>query len=119
MQYPNAVTYMGCVGKDKYADIMAEKARSVGLNVVYQYHDELPTGRCAVLVTGKNRYLYKTYEIKEKINKFKINLRALIAHLYAANAFNVQHFDNDHHWSFIEKASIHYVSVILKINNLK
>ncbi len=47
---------MGCVGKDKYADIMAEKARSVGLNVVYQYHDTLPTGRCAVLITGKNRY---------------------------------------------------------------
>jgi adenosine kinase len=56
LQHPNAVTYMGCVGKDKYADIMAEKARSVGLNVVYQYHDTLPTGRCAVLITGKNRY---------------------------------------------------------------
>lgn len=47
---------MGCVGKDKYAAIMAEKARSVGLNVVYQVNDSLPTGRCAVLVTGKNRY---------------------------------------------------------------
>lgn len=47
---------MGCVGKDKYAEIMTEKARSVGLNVVYQYHEKEPTGRCAVLITGKHRY---------------------------------------------------------------
>jgi adenosine kinase len=101
---------MGCVGKDKYADIMAERARSVGLNVVYQFHDTLPTGRCAVLVTGKNRYVYINSIILD-YNIFGRQFRALIAHLYAANAFKVDHFDNDHHWSFIEKAMVHYVSV--------
>lgn len=47
---------MGCVGKDKYAEIMIEKARSVGLNVIYQVNEKQPTGLCAALVTGKHRY---------------------------------------------------------------
>lgn len=36
--------------------------------------------------------------------------RSLIAHLGAANLFNEEHLDNDHHWSFVEKAKILYVS---------
>jgi adenosine kinase len=48
---------MGAVGKDRYAEIMTEKANSVGLRVSYQYNTTVPTGRCAVMVTGKNRYI--------------------------------------------------------------
>ena len=48
---------MGCVGKDRYAQIMEEKAKAIGLNVLYQYNNEFPTGRCAALITGKHRFL--------------------------------------------------------------
>ena len=47
---------MGCIGKDKNADIMKLKANEVGLNTVYQINDKIPTGTCAVLITGKERY---------------------------------------------------------------
>jgi hypothetical protein len=36
---------MGCVGKDRYAEIMMEKAKSVGLNVCYQFNTEQHTGK--------------------------------------------------------------------------
>jgi len=86
----NVATFMGCVGSDKYADIMRTKAKEVGLNTVYQVTDKAPTGTCAVLVTG--------------------NERSLVAHLSAANLFTVDHLDNDHHWAFIQRAKVHYIS---------
>jgi len=90
LQHPNVATFMGCVGKDKYADIMKEKAKEVGLNTVYQVTEKAPTGTCAVLVTGKER--------------------SLVAHLSAANLFTVEHLDKKENWSFVEKAKVHYIS---------
>jgi len=87
---PNVATFMGCVGKDKYADIMKEKANEVGLKTVYQLTEKAPTGTCAVLITGKER--------------------SLVAHLSAANLFTVEHLDNKENWSYVEKAKIHYIS---------
>jgi len=87
---PNVATFMGCVGNDKYANIMKEKATEVGLNTVYQVTDKAPTGTCAVLVTGKER--------------------SLVAHLSAANLFTVEHLDKKENWSFVEKAKVHYIS---------
>lgn len=82
---------MGCVGKDDYSEIMENKAKEIGLKVAYQYTDKNHTGRCAVLVTGKNR--------------------SLVAHLGAANNFTIEHLEDPEHWTHIEKAEIHYVSV--------
>jgi len=90
LNQPNVATFMGCVGKDKYADIMKEKANDVGLKTIYQETDKAPTGTCAVLITG--------------------NERSLVAHLSAANLFTVEHFDNKENWSYVEKAKVHYVS---------
>ena len=50
---PKVTTYMGCIGKDKFGEILAEKARGNGVNVEYQIHDKEPTGTCAVLITDK------------------------------------------------------------------
>ena len=82
---------MGCVGRDANAEIMRNKAKEVGLNAVYQVNDSTATGTCAVLVTG--------------------NDRSLVAHLGAANNFTVDHLNDPHHWSFVEKAKVHYISV--------
>jgi len=90
LNQPNVATFMGCVGTDKYANIMKEKATEVGLNTIYQVTDKAPTGTCAVLITGKER--------------------SLVAHLSAANLFTVEHLDNEDHWSYVEKAKIHYIS---------
>jgi adenosine kinase len=81
---------MGATGKDHNADIMNEKAREVGLKTVYQVNENVPTGTCAVLITGKDR--------------------SLVAHLGAANTFTSDHLDIDHHWSFIQKAKVLYVT---------
>jgi adenosine kinase len=81
---------MGAIGKDHNAEIMKEKAQEVGLNTIYQVNETLPTGTCAVLITHKDR--------------------SLVAHLAAADKFTADHLDNDHHWSFVQKAKIFYVT---------
>jgi len=90
LKHPNVATFMGCVGKDKYADIMREKAKEVGLNALYQVTEKAPTGTCAVLITGKER--------------------SLVAHLSAANLFTVDHLDHPENRAFVEKAQVHYAS---------
>jgi adenosine kinase len=90
LKHPNVCTFIGAIGKDHNAEIMKEKAREVGLNTVYQINETLPTGTCAVLITHKDR--------------------SLVAHLAAADKFTADHLDNDHHWSFVEKAQFFYVT---------
>ena len=60
---PKATSFVGCIGKDKYGEILEQKSIEAGVNVAYQYTDKEPTGTCAVLVTdsGKNRYQIQTY----------------------------------------------------------
>jgi adenosine kinase len=48
---------MGCTGEDEYAEIMKQKAKEVGLNTVYQVNNKTPTGKCAVLITGSERFV--------------------------------------------------------------
>lgn len=90
LKYPNVCTFMGAIGQDHNAEIMKEKAKEVGLNTIYQINEKLPTGTCAVLITHKDR--------------------SLVAHLAAADKFTEDHLDNDHHWSFVQKAKIFYVT---------
>ena len=58
LKHKNVATFMGAVGNDHYAEIMKQKANAIGLNVLYQYNSNFPTGRCAVLITEKHRYLF-------------------------------------------------------------
>lgn len=68
---PKVAVFFGCVGEDKYAEILAEKARAAGLDVHYQVKKDVPTGTCAVLITGTHR--------------------SLCANLAAANHFTIDH----------------------------
>ena len=83
---------MGCTGKDRNAEIMSRKAKEVGLNVVYQVKDCVPTGTCAVLITN--------------------NDRSLVAHLGAASHFTEGHLLEENNWQLIEKAKIFYITVM-------
>lgn len=59
LQQPGVCVYMGCVGQDKYHQLLYEAASQAGLTLSYQVHHDsenhLPTGTCAVLITGNNR----------------------------------------------------------------
>lgn len=90
MRKPHVATFMGSVGTDEYADILEEKAREVGLNVMYQKQPSVKTGTCAVLV----------YE----------EFRSLCAHLAAANLFSKEHFEEPEHRTLMEKADIYYIA---------
>ena len=86
---PNSVLYIGAVGKDKYADILREACAKAGLKTEYLEVDDVPTGRCGVIITGPNR--------------------SLCTHLAAANEYKIEHLKKPEIWSLVEKAKIYFV----------
>jgi len=90
IQKSKAFTYMGCVGTDKYAEILKSKALEVGVNPVYQYNDKEPTGRCAVCIFDHHR--------------------SLCAHLAAANHFTESHLNVPENWNLVTKAQYYYIT---------
>ncbi|KAJ3647051.1 hypothetical protein Zmor_024599 [Zophobas morio] len=90
LEKPRVTTFFGCVGTDKYSQILKEGAQSEGVNVIYQLNDTVPTGTCAVLITGPNR--------------------SLCADLGAANCFTIDHIKNPANRKLIEGAQYFYIS---------
>lgn len=89
---------MGCIGKDRYGEILREKAESVGVSVHYQYHDSEATGTAACIITGKSR--------------------SLVANLAAANCFTKDHLDEPRHWQLVTDAKFYYIAVSLSYNSM-
>ncbi|KAH8269947.1 hypothetical protein KR018_000257, partial [Drosophila ironensis] len=87
---PNVAVFFGCVGKDRYAEILKEKARSAGLDVHYQVKSDVPTGTCAVLITGTHR--------------------SLCANLAAANCFTIDHLEEPGNKALVDNAKYYYIS---------
>lgn len=87
---PNATTYTGCIGKDKFGKILEQKTNESGVRTIYKYNDKEPTGTCAVLITGKNR--------------------SLCAYLAAANTFTTDHLEQPDNWALVEKSKYIYIS---------
>lgn len=94
LQQPGVCVYMGCVGQDKYNQLLSDAASKSGLTLSYQVHHDpeghIQTGTCAVLITGNNR--------------------SLVANLGAANHFTIDHLDEPKSKEFIEKAQIFYTA---------
>ncbi|ODH51631.1 hypothetical protein GX48_02302 [Paracoccidioides brasiliensis] len=86
---PNSVLYIGCVGKDKYAEILQEACNKAGLHTEYRVDETQPTGRCGVIITGHDR--------------------SLCTHLAASNEYKLDHLKQPHIWSLVEKAKIYYI----------
>lgn len=91
---PLVTTYFGCVGRDKYADILTKEAKKAGVNIQYQYNEVEQTGTCACLITGTHR--------------------SLCANLGAANCFTIDHIRKEENLKLIEKAQFFYISVSLR-----
>jgi len=87
---PNATSYVGCIGRDKFGEILASKVKEAGVNASYMYSDTEPTGTCAVLLTGKHR--------------------SLVAYLAAANKFDKSHLAIKSNWALVEKAHYYYMA---------
>ncbi|GAB0099512.1 Adenosine kinase [Sergentomyia squamirostris] len=90
LQKGNIAVFFGCVGEDKYAKILEERAHAAGLNVQFQYTKKAPTGTCGVLITGHHR--------------------SLCANLAAANHFTIDHLEKVENQQHIQNAEYFYVS---------
>jgi adenosine kinase len=87
---PNATSFVGCIGKDKFGKILEDKVKEAGVKACYMYTDEAPTGTCAVCLTG--------------------NQRSLVAYLAAANKFSESHLMIPANWALVEKAHYFYMA---------
>jgi len=83
----DSVVFFGCVGKDKYADILQAANKEAGLAVRYRYDETAPTGRCGVIITGHNR--------------------SMCTDLAAANLYKIEHLKEN--WSVVENAKAYFV----------
>lgn len=83
---------MGCIGNDKFGDIIEQKARDAGVNVSYQYSEKESTGTCAVLLTKRG------------------NCRSLCTRLAAAECYSVGHLLEPTNKKLMEEASHYYIS---------
>lgn len=88
MQAAGATSYMGCTGKDKFADQMRECCARDGVNARYLEDTATPTGTCATCVVGIDR--------------------SLVANLQAANNYKVDHLKEPENWAVVEKAQVCY-----------
>jgi adenosine kinase len=85
----DSTIYIGCVGKDKYAETLKEACAKVGLRVEYRYDEEQPTGRCGVVITGHNR--------------------SMCTDLAAANCYKLDHLKSPEVWKLVEQAKVYFV----------
>ncbi|KAK9448519.1 Ribokinase-like protein [Limtongia smithiae] len=86
---PKSVVYCGCVGKDQYADMLREANAREGLTDAYLVNETVPTGKCAVVVTGVSR--------------------SLVTDLGAANHYQLEHLTSPEIWRLVEEAEVYYV----------
>merc|ERR1719163_2197129 len=88
LQKPGATAYMGCVGDDEYSNKMKEVMKADGVNALYMVDKSVPTGTCAVCITG--------------------NDRSLVANLSAANNYKVAHTQEPANMAVVSGAKIIY-----------
>lgn len=90
IQTPGAVSYIGCIGKDKFGEQLKKAAIKDGVNVQYLEDSSAPTGTCAVGVLGGER--------------------TLCANLGAANNYKVEDLELPAKWSIAENAKFYYMA---------
>ncbi|KAL8927933.1 MAG: hypothetical protein Q9208_002008 [Pyrenodesmia sp. 3 TL-2023] len=86
---PSSVLFIGCVGRDDYAEQLRSACAAAGVRVEYRVDETQPTGRCGVLINGSNR--------------------SLCTHLAAANEYKLDHLQSPEIWPLVQKAKFYYV----------
>ncbi|MEJ1288558.1 adenosine kinase [Cricetulus griseus] len=88
-----AATFFGCIGIDKFGEILKSKAAEAHVDAHYYEQNEQPTGTCAACITGDNR--------------------SLVANLAAANCYKKEkHLDLENNWVLVEKARVYYIASV-------
>lgn len=90
LQTPGATSYFGAIGDDEYGNTMTKCCTDDGVNAQYFINKSIPTGTCAVLITGNNR--------------------SLVANLSAANTYPLDHLQEGSQWDVVKNASIIYTA---------
>jgi len=90
LQRRGASVFVGCVGKDAYAQKLRESAEQGGVRTIYLEDDKTPTGTCAVLIREKER--------------------SLVANLAAANNYKHEHFLSETVQAAVKQAQFYYSS---------
>ncbi|XP_075697969.1 adenosine kinase isoform X3 [Rhinoderma darwinii] len=84
-------TFFGCIGKDKFGEILKKKTEEANVDAHYYEQSEQPTGTCAACITGDSR--------------------SLVANLAAANCYDkAKHLDLKENWQLVEKAKVYYIA---------
>lgn len=85
-----SVGYMGCIGKDKFGEILESTTNDAGVKCHFMKVDDTPTGTCAVCITDKER--------------------SLVANLGAANEFKIAHCNTENAKKLIASAKVIYTA---------
>jgi adenosine kinase len=99
LEAPRSCTYVGCVGKDRYAGIMKCICEKEGVRTVYMEDDTLPTGTCAVLITAQQR--------------------SLVANLSAAKNFHISFLEKPEVAALVEKAKLLYSAAYFLVSSFE
>lgn len=86
----DATTYVGCIGSDPFGEKMKGCMIKEGIKTAYMCDSKIPTGVCAVLVTGGNR--------------------SLVTRLDAANEYKKSHLVTKEVWQLIQEADFFYIA---------
>jgi len=90
LDFPRAVTYVGCIRKDEFGSKLRAAATADGLRVEYFEDATTPTGTCACLISGTNR--------------------SLVANLAAANMYKIEHLRSPDIWGLVQSARLFYIA---------
>jgi len=88
LQTAGSTAYMGCVGKDEYAEKLKAACKADGVDAHYMVNEATPTGTCACLIVDKER--------------------SLCTNLSAANEYKVAHAKQPENLKIVEQAKIIY-----------
>lgn len=86
----DATTFVGCIGQDTFGDKLKACMKKEGIRTNYLVDPVVPTGVCAVLITGGNR--------------------SLVTRLDAANEYKHTHLISPAVWSLVTDASFYYIA---------
>lgn len=84
-----SVIYFGSTGDDAYSTELRKANDEAGVFSNYMVHKDIPTGKCAALITGHHR--------------------SLVTDLAAANHYKLEHLKSPENWKYVEEAKVFYV----------
>jgi len=87
---PDSTTFVGCIGQDTFGDKLKSCMKKENIRTSYLEDQNMPTGVCAVLITGGNR--------------------SLVTRLDAANEYKHSHLVSSSTWSLVTDASFYYIA---------